>query len=82
LSSSDGDESNHHHHQLDMTFITRWVENLPALEHLDLRGSGLHSAPPSKLLLVSDSLTTMHGYNWANQVWINIDRCPKIFPYM
>lgn len=66
----------------DLTFVTRLVESLPALENLVLRGSCLQHAPESKLPLVSSSLKTLHGYSFPNHVWINVDRCPNLYPYL
>jgi len=66
----------------DLAFVTRLVKSLPALENLELRGSCLQHAPESKLPLVSSSLKTLHGYSFPNHVWINVDRCPNLHPYL
>ena len=78
----DGDDESNTTNSLDLTYITRLVGSLPLLERLELRGACLKGAPDSKLPLVSSSLKVLHGYDFPNHVWISIDRCSHLNPYL
>ena len=66
---------------LDLSFLTRLVSSFPVLGHLVLRGSCLKQAPSGKLFLQSNSLRALHGYEFPNHVWINVDKCPHLNPF-